>query len=186
MINSREIKDLHPVVRKKCEEHIAACKSKGVSIIVTSTLRDDEYQASLYDQGRTKPGSIVTNLSVTGAHGLGLAYDVVPVVKGIAIWNDNKLWSIIGEEGKKLGLVWGGSWKSFVDKPHFELTDGLSSKQLRSGMRPTWFKLIVEPEHERILKSKGVDVVKWRAFIDKNRNDSTGKYLPDLILKLTK
>ena len=124
MINSRSIDDLHEVVKRKCKLHIENCAKRGVHVILTSTLRDDEYQAILYAKGRTSSGSIVTNLNVTGAHGLGLAYDVVPVVDGKAIWNDNKMWAIIGEEGKKLGFVWGGDWKKLVDKPHFGIVTG--------------------------------------------------------------
>ena len=80
MINSRKISDLHPVMQAKCNAHIRNCLERGVTIIPTSTLRDDEYQATLYAQGRTRQGSIVTNVKVTGAHGLGLAYVVVPIV----------------------------------------------------------------------------------------------------------
>ena len=150
MINSRSINDLHLVVANKCLAHIANCKKRGVDVIVTSTLRDDEYQGVLYAQGRTTKGAIVTNQSVTGAHGLGLAYDVVPVINGVAIWADNNLWSIIGEEGKKLGMAWGGDWASFVDKPHFELTDGLEFSQLRSGLRPAWYGVTSLKEYFQI------------------------------------
>lgn len=139
MINSRDINDLHKVVRRKCMLHIENCKKRGVEVLVTSTLRDDEYQATLYAKGRTEPGNKVTNLNVTGAHGVGLAYDVVPLVNGKAEWDNHLLWDIIGEEGKKLGFVWGGDWKSFVDKPHFELTEKLNFSALRSGKRPFWF-----------------------------------------------
>lgn len=139
MINSRKIEDLHPVVQVLCRKHIAACKARGVDIIVTNTLRDAEYQASLYAQGRTKPGNIVTNMLHIGPHGFGLAYDIVPIIDGTAIWGNDKLWQIAGEEGKKLGLTWGGDWKSIVDKPHFEYTGGLKAADLRAGKRPSWW-----------------------------------------------
>jgi len=29
---------------------------------------------------------------------------------------------VIGKLGKKQGLVWGGNWKTIVDKPHFQLS----------------------------------------------------------------
>ena len=140
MINSRKLEDLHPVVRELCKKHIDACRKRGVKILVTNTLRDSEYQEYLYSLGRSKPGNIVTNMKLIGPHGFGLAYDVVPVVNGKAVWDDNKLWSIIGEEGRKLGLTWGGNWKSIVDKPHFEYTDGLTAAQLRAGRRPSWWE----------------------------------------------
>ncbi|HYE80892.1 MAG TPA: M15 family metallopeptidase [Clostridia bacterium] len=141
MINNRKIDDLHPVVQELCNKHIAACKARGVTLQVTNTLRDEEYQAYLYAQGRTRAGSIVTNMQLVGPHGFGLAYDVVPVVNGQAVWDNNKLWTIAGEEGKKLGLTWGGDWKSIVDKPHFEYTGGLTAAQLRAGQRPLWWEV---------------------------------------------
>jgi hypothetical protein len=76
-----------------------------------------------------------------GPHGFGLAYDVVPIVDGEADWDNDKLWQIAEEEGKKLGLTWGGDWKSIVDKPHFEYTGGLKSADLRDGKRPSWWEM---------------------------------------------
>ena len=139
VINSRKIEDLHPVVQEICRKHIEACKGQGIQIIVTNTLRDSEYQEYLYSQGRTRAGNIVTNMRLIGPHGFGLAYDVVPIVKGKAVWNNNRYWRIIGIEGKKLGLTWGGDWKSIVDKPHFEYTGGLTAADLRAGKRPSWW-----------------------------------------------
>jgi peptidoglycan L-alanyl-D-glutamate endopeptidase CwlK len=143
MVNSRKLEDLHPVVLELCRKHIEACRKRGVDIIVTNTLRDAEYQAYLYSQGRTRPGNIVTNMKEIGPHAFGLAYDVVPVVKGKAVWINSRLWKIVGEEGMKLGLVWGGKWKSIVDMPHFEYTEGLTAAQLRAGKRPSWWKVKV-------------------------------------------
>lgn len=108
MINIRKITDLHIVVRDLCYRHIDACKARGVELLVTSTLRDAEYQAYLYSIGRTREGSIVTNMKLIGPHAFGLAYDVVPIVNGKTVWDDDRLWAIAGKEGKKLGLIWGG------------------------------------------------------------------------------
>lgn len=52
-------------------------------------------------------------------HNFGFAFDVVPLVNGKAIW-DSPFWNRIGELGKRIGLVWGGDFQSFKDKPHFE------------------------------------------------------------------
>jgi peptidoglycan L-alanyl-D-glutamate endopeptidase CwlK len=157
LINSRLVKDLHPIVKELCEKHIAACEKRGIRIITTSTLRDNEYQATLYAQGRTKAGSIVTNMKEIGPHGFGLAYDVVATIAGNAIWNDNAIWKIIGEEGKKLGLVWGGDWKSISDKPHFEYTGGLKATDLRAGKRPSWWVAALTFEEAiKVLQDNGI------------------------------
>lgn len=165
MINSRKIEDLHPVVQELCNKHIASCKARGVTMHVTNTLRDAEYQAYLYSLGRTRPGSIVTNAQLIGPHGFGLAYDVVPVVNGQAVWDNDKLWAITGEEGKKLGLTWGGDWKSIVDKPHFEYTGGLTAAQLRAGQRPSWWE-VKQLTWKEIIRKSAADPEGWIADIE--------------------
>ena len=166
MINSKQIEDLHPVVQELCRKHIDVCAKRGIKIIVTSTLRDQEYQSKLYAQGRTTLGEVVTNMLLIGPHGFGLAYDVVPVVDEQAVWNNNKLWSAIGEEGQKLGLEWGGSWKSIVDKPHFEYTGGLTAAQLRAGKRPSWWEVKALNWKEIIQKAADSPAAEWEKAIN--------------------
>ena len=54
-------------------------------------------------------------------HNYGFAVDVCEFVNGKPYWNSSN-WNLIGELGKEQGLVWGGDWKTLVDKPHFQLT----------------------------------------------------------------
>jgi len=133
MINSRNINDLHPRVKAMCELFIQHCKAEGISVTITSTFRDNESQDALYAQGRTAPGKVVTKAkSGESFHNYKLAFDCVPVVNGVAQWNDNSLWSRIGQYGKECGLEWGGDFKSFKDKPHFEKNFGFDWKTLKS------------------------------------------------------
>jgi hypothetical protein len=62
MINSRKIEDLVPEAQTCCKEFITKCDDAGIKIKIIQTLRDAEYQASLYAQGRTTGtiGKIVT------------------------------------------------------------------------------------------------------------------------------
>jgi peptidoglycan L-alanyl-D-glutamate endopeptidase CwlK len=56
----------------------------------------------------------------------------VPIVNGQADWKTTAdTWNKIGTVGKSVGFEWGGDWKSFVDKPHFEMQFGNSLAQLR-------------------------------------------------------
>ena len=75
MINSRALNDLRPDVRANVEQLLAECARQGLHVLITQTLRDDEYQAMLYAQGRTLPGQIITNSRTTTFHGAGLAID---------------------------------------------------------------------------------------------------------------
>lgn len=185
MLDSRDITKLHWKVRIKAEQLVKNCAIKGIKIQVISTVRDEEYQNKLYQQGRTTPGSIVTNVSKPTFHSdkVGLAFDVVPVVSGSAVWGDNNLWKVIGEEGVKLGLTWGGNWKSFVDKPHFQLDEGLKSSDIINGKRPSWFdtsefEIEVEPKKETLSPW----AIEAHKFVTEN-NISDGTRPKDLVTR---
>ena len=76
-----------------------------------------DQQQRLYNQGRTEPGQIVTNARPGKSyHNYALAFDVVDRDKGY-----NADWQAIGRIGKSIGLTWGGDWKNFKDRPHFQI-----------------------------------------------------------------
>lgn len=137
MISSRSLTELDPWVATMARRLVAKAKAAGIDLIVTSTYRDHEAQNALYAQGRTKPGKIVTHArGGYSIHNYRLAFDVVPVRGGKAVWDDNALWTMVGKLGQEVGLEWGGSWTKFKDRPHFQWTGGLSLAQLRAGQRP--------------------------------------------------
>ena len=137
MINSRDIKDLHPHVRTLVERFLAACAKEGIDVIITSTYRDMESQAALYAQGRTAPGKIVTNAKAGQSwHNYRLAFDFCPIINGKAQWNDTKLFTRCGEIAESVGLEWAGRWKSFKELAHCQATAGLTLAQLQAGKLP--------------------------------------------------
>jgi len=138
MINSRKLDDLLPAVATKARALISAAKRDGIELLVTSTYRDAECQDALYAQGRTTPGRRVTNAKGGQSwHQYRVAFDVVPLVAGKAIWDDRRIWTRIGELGESVGLEWAGRWKSFPESPHFQFTGGLTMAQLKQGKQPT-------------------------------------------------
>lgn len=126
MLTTRSMDNLMPYVRYLAKKLIAESAKIGIPIIVTATMRDAEYQAQCYAKGTSKTKDI-------GPHAFGLAFDVCINSKTDA-YNAEKL-KKVGAIGKKLGLVWGGDWKSIVDMPHFEYTMGLTAADLRAGKR---------------------------------------------------
>ena len=129
-MNSRSLDELTPETRDKAKALIAGCLLEGIDIIVTSTYRSNESQAELYAQGRTTSGARVTNAGPGKSyHNYRVAFDVVPIVNGKAVWNDDDLWERVGAVGELADLEWGGSWTRFVDKPHFQNTGGLTIAQ---------------------------------------------------------
>ena len=134
MINSRSLDELLPPVKQRAEAFITAAKAKGIDLIVTSTYRDHESQTALYAQGRTTPGKIATKVKAGRSfHNYRCALDVVPIVNGKAVWDDEALWKQIGEIGESCGLNWSGRWKTFQENAHFQYTNGLTITQLQRG-----------------------------------------------------
>jgi len=129
-----DLSQLHPKVKELAEKHIAKCKEAGIDLLVYCTYRSIKEQDALYAQGRTKPGKKITNArGGQSMHNFRVAYDCGPVVNGKIDWNNTKLFVKIGEIGELLGLEWGGCFKSIVDLPHFQYTQGLSLKDFQAG-----------------------------------------------------
>ena len=135
----------HPKVRKELQdiiEHINTNLLTGESKVrITSTLRTWKEQEELYAQGRTKPGSKVTNAKAGDSiHNYALAFDMVLIINGkTASWDVKKDWDKDKQSDwmevvtyvKSKGWKWGGDWVSFKDMPHFEKTFGNSVKHLK-------------------------------------------------------
>ena len=132
MINSRNIDDLRADVAVNCRIFIEECKKAGYPVLVTQTVRDAEYQAQLCANGYAKT-------AVPSFHGVkaGLAFDVCKNVRGQE-YNDANFWKGIAQIGKAMGFTWGGDWKSFPDKPHFQWDDHgkISTAMVRAGKYP--------------------------------------------------
>ena len=130
---------LEPSIQDKARALLSAAKAEGIDLVVTQGLRTMEEQAALYAQGRTAPGPIVTNAKPGSSwHNFGLAFDVAVVQGGKVTWpTDEALWQKIGAIGKAQGLIWGGDFESFKDRPHFQFTGGLTLEQARQGSRPS-------------------------------------------------
>lgn len=119
MLNSRDLTLLRDDVEQNVKKFLELCEAQGLKVLVTQTVRDDEYQNYLYQQGRTRPGSIVTNSQRTTFHGAGLAFDICKNVKGQE-YSDSDFFKKCGAIGEKLGFTWGGNWTRFTDMPHFQ------------------------------------------------------------------
>lgn len=115
---------LHPAFRAKIEQAIAWAAAQGVRLVPVMGTRTEDEQAALYAQGRSAPGSIVTNAGPgQSLHNYGLAVDLVPAdLVDTPNWSpDSPLWAVVGQAANAAGLEWGGNWTSFVDRPHVQL-----------------------------------------------------------------
>ena len=120
----RDISLCHPELQKKAEKIVSACRGQGLLIGIGECYRSIAEQDALYAKGRTAPGSIVTNAkgsSYSSHHQWGTAFDIYRNDGTGAYNNNDGFFDLVGPMGVKIGLEWGGSWKSPVDKPHFQL-----------------------------------------------------------------
>jgi len=122
------LRGCHPELRTRVVALIDALEREGLDIVLTQGVRSVAQQQSLYALGRFKPGKIVTNcdgLVRVSNHqpkldGYGYAVDVAwRTAHGDITWEGP--WSTLGQLAIAHGLVWGGNWLNFPDRPHLEL-----------------------------------------------------------------
>lgn len=90
----------------------------GAHVHVTEGLRTIGRQRTLFAQGRTTPGPIIT-WTLESRHLTGRAFDIDFV--GIAADDVPEVWwDFAGRLGEWLGLRWGGRW-GVRDLRHFEM-----------------------------------------------------------------
>lgn len=121
----RDITLCHPELQEKAKLLVEECEKQGLLVKIGESFRSVEEQDSLYAQGRTTAGNIVTNAkgsSYSSMHQWGIAFDVIRNDGKGAYYDDDGWFSKVGQVGKSLGLEWGGDWTSPVDKPHFQLS----------------------------------------------------------------
>lgn len=149
MLNSRDISLLRSDVAANCRIWLKRCHDTGLNVLITNTVRDKEYQEYLYAQGRTRPGSIVTNGRTPTFHSdkAGLAFDFCKNVRGHE-YDDPAFFRGAAAIAKEMGFSWGGDWKSFPDRPHIQWDAGgkWTSSMILAGKLPTAMPLWGENE----------------------------------------
>lgn len=152
------VQALRPEVSGRAVQLLSRCQRAGIRLCLTEGYRSTEDQDRIFAKGRTvksdvpcrhgsetrQPGTCDEHplgATVTKArgghswHNWGLAFDVAVVDEdGQPSWpEDDALWRRIGEIGEDLDLQWGGRFQRFPDRPHFQMTLGLSLALLACG-----------------------------------------------------
>ena len=145
---SKELKDLAPAVQGPAAAAIAEMKTDpqlkelGVTgILINETLRPLSVQMAYFSRSRMDIENVKKMYAAAGLYKLsdteartkntdtlssmhiqGRAIDLVPEIEGVISWNaPAAVWNRMGEIGQKYGFTWGGSWKDFPDRPHFQM-----------------------------------------------------------------
>lgn len=87
--------------------------------LVAETIRSEWRQDYLHQQGRTRPGLVVTNVrdAKTGFHYWGWAVDLIHPTR---YWDHPRYFVWLARHAESCGLVAGGHWKKFKDWPHVQ------------------------------------------------------------------
>jgi peptidoglycan L-alanyl-D-glutamate endopeptidase CwlK len=136
-ITLERIKQAHPKIRQELLSLYLQCNKelpKGVRLRFVHVFRSPAEQHAYFLQ-RPK----VTNAdSWQSIHNYGLAFDIVILYDKdgngtfeVASWDDNEYWKFVVEFFKSKGYQWGGDWKKFPDKPHFQKTFGFDWRVLK-------------------------------------------------------
>lgn len=139
-----KIHTLVPKAQIAARKVLNLAKTMPFTVKIGSGTRSCAEQNSLYAQGRSEPGHIVTNAQCgQSLHNFGIAWDVDIFVNGEYYDGSDKDPARARLEEKTYtdlanavlakipGIDWGGQWK-FVDNPHYQVaTGGKTVTQLR-------------------------------------------------------
>lgn len=111
------LKGVNPVLVKVVER---AIQISQYDFMVVEGLRTIETQKKYVAEGKSK--------TMNSYHLTGHAVDLAPLENGVIDWNNNKgqfdaVAKAMKQAAKELGvaLEWGGDWKTFIDKPHYQI-----------------------------------------------------------------
>lgn len=120
---------VHPILVTRIRKVLAALVQVDAVGVVVEGLRTTAYQRSLFQQGRTAPGPIVTNddgIAKRSPHQDGHAVDIAFLVNGTLTWDHRCPWAAYGNLGLAVGLKWGGNFSAASglsgDLGHLELS----------------------------------------------------------------
>lgn len=133
--SKKSLEGVHPDLVRLIE---VAITNSPCDFTIVEGVRTVQRQKQLYAQGRTTPGSIVTNVDGVNkksnhqikVDGYGHAVDLYPFFLGQVQVNHKdtiaRLRDIayhIKAVARQIGvkITWGGDWKSPYDPPHFQL-----------------------------------------------------------------
>jgi peptidoglycan LD-endopeptidase CwlK len=127
------IMNLIPAAQAKAREFMKALAGQPLTYRILSGTRTYAEQNTLFAQ---KP-SVTKARGGQSNHNFGVAWDIGIFEGGKyytgATKKEEKAYDDLGAliKAKVPGIEWGGDWKSFKDKPHYQLATGKSVKELR-------------------------------------------------------
>lgn len=165
---TRACRDLNRLSQKgkiACELFLEKCKDAGLNVLVTETYRSQARQSYLYEQGRSRPGQIVTQIKKVGYHNSGNAWDICQNIKGKE-YSDASFFTKCGQIAKSLGIEWGGTWTGFVDTPHFQISNSWIAPEEEEMVKKIKIVLNGVEKEVNVIEKDGNNYIKLRDLQD--------------------
>lgn len=122
---NRDLAKLAPFFLERLKVALRECIAHGYPVDLFEGYRSPDRQDWLYDQGRTRPGKVITNARAWQSwHQFGLAADIVGRTQGKWDWSIDydRITVIMNRHGFE-------SLK--FEKPHFQITGGLTFREAK-------------------------------------------------------
>src|SRR5271170_6337054 len=151
-ISAARLEELYPRLKTAGQQLCQLLALKGIDVEISQGLRTWPQQATIYAQGRTTPGPIVTHAKPGESfHQYGLAFDIdIVTLSGLDWTGNDSAWQAAIAAGESLGLFSGSEWHGAqMDRPHFQLTgpygetpdDEIKSTFAAVGLQGVWDEL---------------------------------------------
>jgi peptidoglycan LD-endopeptidase CwlK len=130
--SERNIGSLQPKAQRAARVFLKTVLAAGIEARIISGTRTYTEQDALFRKGRFgNPGPKVTNArGGKSNHNFGIAWDI-GIFKGGKYLDESPLYKKAADVGLTADLEWGGNWKTFPDRPHYQLATGLKLAMVR-------------------------------------------------------
>ncbi len=107
----------------------AIAEAEGYDVRIICGTRTYKEQDALF----SKRPRVTKARGGQSMHNFGIAWDV-GIFRGKEYFGDHALYTKVGKLYNQVpGITWGGTWKSFVDQPHYQLSKYASSSAARNA-----------------------------------------------------
>lgn len=132
--SERCITGLLPSVQRLARRFLGAVRDAGFDARIISGTRSYLAQNVLFRRGRYgNPGPVVTNArGGRSFHNFGVAWDIGLFAGDGSYLTDAAPYERAAEAGMLEGLQWGGHYRRFVDRPHYQMQLGLDVGEVRA------------------------------------------------------
>ena len=139
--SEKQIATLQPRAQANARIFLQNLSDSGIEAKIISGTRTYAEQELLYKKGRFgNKGPKVTNArGGQSNHNFGIAWDIA-IFKNGNYLPESPLYDTAGAVMTE-GVEWGGNWKTFKDRPHYQLVTGLTTSKIRALFeegRPYW------------------------------------------------